>query len=502
MIESKVSNDLRYRRRAAQAAHLTIKFGLKKDGHVPNGDRLLEIMYIYLVELRKLIDREKAIKTSSYISWLLRVEGVINIYTDNLNAPASISTKFFNVLFWLHEAYNKKDSIQYDCGKSQFYLERSAQAGHPTAAYIRAIDAIGNKDEPKFSKLIKMAIDANHQFAVFAKDIWDIKSEFSFFSEWIELVTNLFEKVEAIKKQKHSISPDKRKRAVHYTDEAALKSMLNLKAEDTKNHLRLYSISGVNDPNEGKLLTGQKLVGKKKNPLNNIIKTDLHGGMKALWRGRTIQIFIGSFSVEAHESNDVSGDRLDLWRFYGRDGKGISISMPLSDFDDSSALNVMNGAWFKVPTLAPLTNLYKVLYQKNEVDDTLKKLSTPIKKIITKGQRIDEKSREAIYNIAHMVISELLYLYKEVHFKNEEEVRIVQAKHLGDEKIKHHQNEGVTFSKVYVEWSGNLFRSPGSVITIGPKIERAGVVEDDIRHCLSCLGFGHCEVRKSKISYQ
>ena len=103
--------------------------------------------------------------------------------------------------------------------------------------------------------------------------------------------------------------PEAVQSVIHYTSIGVLMSLLKrLEEEEDQVSLRAYDAVHFNDPNEGRLLT-------------SLIPDEW------LNTGKKPRAFVTSFVI-SEEGEDFS-DNLVLWRHYGKEGEGCSLSMPI-----------------------------------------------------------------------------------------------------------------------------------------------------------------------------
>lgn len=318
--------------------------------------------------------------------------------------------------------------------------------------------------------------------------------------QFIELLKGLHEKIQEIKKN-HLVSETdfnsekgnalEEKYVAHYSDLVALRNMLpwsdNGSAIKDKNLLRLYNVAYMNDPEEGKMLL--KISQEQKNAyvlhefFDEKAATDDHH--KLLWGNGEFAFYLSSFTRQK--------DRLDLWRAYGKDGTGLSIAIPFEAFsqthgsilekqlkqknskdetrgsdDGKDGLTSSDIKKYIPPTL------YKIIYEASEMIEALKQLDPQLRLIkqslsLLQNEHIDK----TIKSIVRVLLSDILYLYKNDEYENEKEMRIISFFEISDLRLK--LDERIP-SRVYAETHPFLF-GEGSQIIIGPKV--AGKVETE-----------------------
>ena len=292
----------------------------------------------------------------------------------------------------------------------------------------------------------------------------------------------------------------------HYTKPEALKNMLGNQANQAKNLVRLYNIAYVNDPNEGKRLTNYKRADPGfSNPLKPFYEEREDGDDVTRSKWQEFSVFLASFSLEPNN--------LNLWRFYGNDGTGFSVVTPLSAFNTELAVGAMGGAWASqddpspawspLSTRAPTITLNKVLYADADVEATLSSLEPSLAALDKRLKSINDAAVvDALRSATVMILSELMYLYKEHDYKDEREVRAVEARQLGSLDVQQHPGDSASFSRLYLETAKVLFKFKGSSIIIGPKVDKADAVMLDIRHQLATMEWNQCKVQHSLRPYR
>ena len=282
----------------------------------------------------------------------------------------------------------------------------------------------------------------------------------------------------------------------HYTNAIALTSMLSGTSLDPKNGVRLSSTVYVNDPTEGRRL--QDHVSKESSMVENPLKPlfeKLDHGRTISWLGQELHVFIACFSLEV--------DKLNLWRFYGADGKGCSIVSPASAFKAGSSEGMIRGPWAKRPKAAQKLALYSVLYDDRAVENTLTTLASALIPVLAVAKELNPEQNLRFRSLAIAVISDLLYLYKDEQYADEKEVRAAVARTLSDSEIKTFKPENKQYSKLYLETDALLFQEAGSEIIVGPKVEDREAVILDLQHRLAGQKWtGMCKVSGSKTSYR
>lgn len=304
-------------------------------------------------------------------------------------------------------------------------------------------------------------------------------------------------KVEEIKQQ-HLIRDDETvKQVAHFTTLDALHSMLLVSDGKTimeaecytgSRLLRLYHIAYMNDPQEGRRLLD--LQHDNAELLREFFAPAEQGNNhNFLWENQEFSVYCGSFTLRV--------DRLDLWRAYGRDGAGYCVVIPAKVFQpepESNPSHVMHDAMRRGDEVLAATRtirsqapaLYRIRYQTDEAEKTLEALNPILNSLKEMKQTIDNsKVSEAVDSLVRIVISDILYLYKNEEYASEEEARMIVAHNIANKELKlDNQNP----PRVYVETDAFLFQDEGTRIIIGPKVADKVAAELNLKYRLARHG--------------
>ena len=262
-------------------------------------------------------------------------------------------------------------------------------------------------------------------------------------------------------------------RVSHYTDLATVSSVLQ---GEGVNRLRLYDIAGFNDPDEG--MTFVKAAVEK-----DVTFSFLYGENDEDWRKNVRNIVVGKINHSAYVcAFSGESDRLDLWRAYGRNGEGCSITVKIvkgmktmSDYDLTGFIGIGDSDIQNKNTsdakVIPHDDIFKVRYGDSE--EGAEKAVSDLSPILKKLKRILESgvSEEEITqakNAARETLSILCYLYKHPEYRTEDEYRMLRAVDIESEDLK--CDERIP-PRLYVETSSFLFTGESeSKIIIGPRV--------------------------------
>lgn len=320
-------------------------------------------------------------------------------------------------------------------------------------------------------------------------------------------------KVEEIKQQ-HLIRDDETiTQVAHFTTLEALHSMLPVldgKTTEAECYtgqsrvLRLYHIAYMNDPQEGRRLLD--MPHEDAELLREFFAPAEQGNdHNFLWENQEFSVYCGSFTLRV--------DRLDLWRAYGRDGAGYCVVIPAKVFQpalESKPTYLMHGArrWHDDEELATVRAsrsqtpaLYRIRYQTDEAEKTLATLKPglgAIKKI--KKTVNNSVVEEMVDSLVRIVISDILYLYKNEEYASEEEARMIVARNIADQTLKLDDRQP---PRVYVETEAFLFQDEGTRIIIGPKVADKVAAELNLKYRLARHGLlKTAAVKWSQVKYR
>jgi TPR repeat protein len=470
----------------------------------------------------------------SYFSWLLKSaesgnkDAMLHLafeYKNRTGDPKKNSKSFFkwlkkaaedtkdeeghqDALFHLAIAYLNGEGTKLNIESYFEWLkkaaERNTRAGlyHLAMSYLKGIGT--EQDMEQFSHWIERAMKAGHPRAFIASGIDDLRKELlgeqlpvmpQQLVELHEDLNRLFDIVMGIK-QEHIIKDEEAGKCVyHFTRFEALESMLPAEplAGKPTNLLRLYNFAYMNDPQEGKRLLDKKL--EETELLREFFNEENVADNPLSWDEHESSVYIGSFTFR--------GDEFEMWRTtYGNNGQGYCIVTPLTAFKQGSqradiihggeVVNVtereFGAAGFVQPTL------YDIRYKESAVLDTLRKLNGGLQIIKEKKQGMAD-GLQAIDRTVRLIVSHILYLYKNEIYGTEKEARM-----LGEFDIKF---DGLKLdssrrpSRIYVTTLESLLQE-GSHIIIGPTVPEQNFAELDLKYRLARNGLDKVKISRSK----
>ena len=327
-------------------------------------------------------------------------------------------------------------------------------------------------------------------------------------------------------KQRHILDDGTKSRSIeiaHFTDFQTLERMLPAKQDNPfplpNHHFRLYNAEYLNDPHEGCRIFQHMKGHCKYDGLYQMLFNNLDTESAVTFLHEDLAVYICSCTLRS--------DRLDLWRAYGNDGDGVCIITPLSAFEDNRGSSYalaeylketskpeesMQGEMGRAKAEAAMGGtsrqraqtvprlLYRVQYLEKEIDAAIRDLQKPLQKIARFMETVPEESQQkAIRKCVIVLISDILYLYKNEEYRNEEEVRLVFAATIDHSMLElDEQNPG----RLFMRTDGFLFRQPGSRIIIGPRVKEKRAVELNLKFRLNRHGFKNTRVMQSKVAYR
>lgn len=283
------------------------------------------------------------------------------------------------------------------------------------------------------------------------------------------------------------------KMLTHYTDINALRSMLQLdktavvSESDKKGKpvIRLYNVAYMNDPEEGMFLFNNEL----KELGEYLVEENYYN------------TYLSSFT-----SGDI--DDLTMWRLYGRDGKGISITSPTKDlFPQLAACEMcckdlqsfIEGRFMSDASRNEINIcLYKVKYDCTEIQEEILSRYNKLKDAIAEN---DDNQNLELVNVLKQsfvkVSDEVRFLYKSEQYKVESEYRLLSFHQLDSPMVKLDEREN---PRLYLN-SLPIF-GEGTIINIGPKVEDKVVIKLELEYRLKKYGFNGVTVKFSEAKYR
>lgn len=405
--------------------------------------------------------------------------------------------------------------VEPDLAKSWEWMIKSADAGNEKAVFEVGLNLLeGGKVEESIN-LFKNNQQSSSMLGLISVGFIELEKTGNWTKDdlvkLINALKNLSETVTDLKEKDHRIDIEKVTGSyedvsiAHFTSFEAISNMLSNSEKEggnQRNCLRLYNAAYMNDPLEGKALV--QVCDGLKTFFDGVPFYNRHAFD---WDGEEYSFYICSFTYN-------QADRLDLWRAYGTDGEGISLSMPLSAFRDEVDGNKVYESHIRTKkeslqledreTQGVIPKLYEVKYDKQSKENACKAIREPLDNLIEIYSEFDENndnSREILSNLVRVILSDILYLYKNDEYKNEKEVRIITAQKMSEDNVK--LDESLPTGRVYVETEPFLFKTPNTKLIIGPKLGESMDYFLGLKYKVEEAGFSKMtQVCFSKVPYR
>ena len=359
-------------------------------------------------------------------------------------------------------------AIRLSSANAPAYRERGS-AYLLTGHYGKALDDFvrANKHDPKATLLssgMYVAVRIDNMYG--ASEKRQRNKAFKFFYKLVDAVRVIQERL--------FCGPENVQEIAHYTTLYALRSLVQ------KSPFRLSNGAYMNDPEEGRTFFE--------------IMADVHD-MNV--RDRFYQknpphpspAYIGSFTKLALDGAGPK-DKLFLWRTYGKhdaeEAAGVCLIFRNNGRNFAEELPPRMGY---MPQLTidvtsqqiPKPALYRVVYRNDkgdmseELSKELSQLSESLEQIEAHVLRKANGKGEQLRSIACELLDSIRFLFKKDHYKEEQEVRIIEARRAGDEETWESDGVKVDAERIpprfYLE-AGNLRFSE---VILGPKTR--GILE-------------------------
>jgi hypothetical protein len=257
--------------------------------------------------------------------------------------------------------------------------------------------------------------------------------------------------------------------AAHYTAATTPRLMLD---SASSNLMRQYDGDYMNDPEEGRYLVEIMIEAAKK--CKHQSKGDFVEHFSRLRNSRLLYssykkcTFLSSWTqTTVKKQNKDACDSLNHWRFYGQDGKGAAILIPMKNLAltfKNQLFKVEYGVDQRGGGSASGGRAAKVL-----LDLLIKRLDA-----LQKTKAIAMKELETVIQEMHP----LLFLFKSNEYVSEKEIRSIVHKTDYDstQNVKFDTHRETEPSQAYVESAAGLITS-GSIIYFGPKSNQKYAIE-------------------------
>lgn len=273
----------------------------------------------------------------------------------------------------------------------------------------------------------------------------------------------------------------------HYTKIPTLRVLTQFKEEGKTNYFRLYNTSYMNDPNEGTILIDciKKYCPKAVGIIKKLYESD-DAYLKA------DNTYIASFSTAI--------DKLPMWVQYGNDAKGcccIIDSTVFSKYDSILGIDNYSQKANNDSHSVGLNSKYP-LYKLKYIDiEDLDELNEYIIKIGECLKNLNKfKSNEKIKRLIKDMLDQIRFLFKDIAYQHEEELRIVNLIEPSTYDIVEvtGANENFIIPRLYINFDIHINYKE---IILGPKVENYREIIPYLQYCRNVN-----KVRISKIRYR
>ncbi|WP_189413127.1 DUF2971 domain-containing protein [Neogemmobacter tilapiae] len=255
--------------------------------------------------------------------------------------------------------------------------------------------------------------------------------------------------------------------AAHYT--SVITPRLLLDGDGTNNRLRQYAADYMNDPEEGRFVFDIMIeaASKSKHPLGGVLVEYLSEIRKnrLLYSAINSATFLSCWTKTYIKEGEESGcDSLNHWRFYGQDGAGACIIVPIKQLRENFG-----------------DQLFAVQYGKSLRGGGSGAQNRPIikiRKLLEKRfSNLRKTEANLIKDLDELIksVMPLLFLFKSESYSSEQEVRtIMQTANYGSQSDVIFDDRDPR--RAYVNGGDGLL-SNGGIVLFGPKSDTAYAVE-------------------------
>ena len=248
-----------------------------------------------------------------------------------------------------------------------------------------------------------------------------------------ELYSKLLDSIIKIK-EKQFYEPEEGGEVTHYTSLHTLKDLAN------KERFRFYNAAYMNDPEEGRVFFDiiEKSVASVKEVFYEKDEDPLYSS----------PAYIGSF-IKVGSDSQKQRDKLFLWRTYGKhNGQEAAGACLIFRHEETyfaktydQQVGEMQQLQSKLSMVAgDLKNpeerqhskpaLYKILYMDEETEKELSKeleeLAESLEQVKNYVSEIEDNRKNRLKRLARELLDNIRFLFKASHYKEEQEVRVVQ----------------------------------------------------------------------------
>ena len=285
--------------------------------------------------------------------------------------------------------------------------------------------------------------------------------------------------------------------AVHYTSLDAVIAMLKA-ARDGRGYLRMYSASGFNDPNEGKLFTS--VAKEKSQSLAPYLPEDQDADRNPAFVASFIRV--EQSDGEQSQTVDPANDLL-FWRIYGREGTGCSLRLSLTAVSEE----IRDITYGEIATATSIASIDKALVAVFHVAERVVNIGAG-------NGFLKENAPDSSNIISDQIqaeIKKVRYLYKDLPYRFEKECRLVETPESATDKriradFDYSGTQGTSVVKKYIDHPSLKLTTDmldsKSQIMLGPQVPNPGHTKEYIQRLLQEAAFYGPRVRISKIAYR
>ena len=285
--------------------------------------------------------------------------------------------------------------------------------------------------------------------------------------------------------------------AVHYTSLDTVIAMLKA-VRNGEGYLRMYSASGFNDPNEGKLFTS--VAKEKSQRLPPYLPEEEDADRNPAFVASFIRV--EQSDGEQSQTVDPANDLL-FWRIYGREGTGCSLQLSLA----AASEELREVTYGEIATANSIESIDKGL-------DAVSDVANRVVGIATDNGLLQEyvpDSSKIIGNQLQVELRKVRFLYKDLTYRFERECRLVETpESVAEKRIRpefdYSGTRGIAVVKKYIDHpslklTADVLRS-GTKITLGPLVPNPVHTKEYIERLLEEAQLFGPQVRISEISYR
>ena len=284
---------------------------------------------------------------------------------------------------------------------------------------------------------------------------------------------------------------------VHYTSLDTAIAILKA-ARDGEAYLRMYSASGFNDPNEGKLFTS--VAKEKSQTLTPFLPEDTDTDRNPAFVASFIRV--DQSNGEQSQGIDPANDLL-FWRIYGREGTGCSLQLSLATVSGE----IREVTYGEVATTDSIKSIEMALDAVSAAADRVAR--TAAGGGLLQGDPLDPS--KIIGGQVQPELRRVRYLYKDLTYRFERECRLVETPESVEEKgirpeFDYSRTQGTAVVKKYIDHpslrlTGDILRSE-TKITLGPLVPNPMHTKEYIERLLREAEFYGPQVRISEIPFR